>query len=201
LKTADPAQGRRVVLVRHSLPDIRRDVPAAQWGLSEAGRARAEAFARHVDPGSARTVFSSDEPKAVETATALAAAWGLDVQPTRGLHEHDRPEAKMLSRDQFEDRIRQMFARPADLVFGAETAERARRRFTAALMRLVVRSSEDVIVVSHGTVMTLFIAEATGVDPFAFWKKLDMPCAVILELPELRVAGITSQSAQSPRPS
>ena len=48
-----------------------------------------------------------------------------------------------------------------------------------------MRSSEDLIVVSHGTVMTLFVAEATGVDPFAFWKKLEMPCAVTLSVPEL----------------
>ena len=173
------------MLVRHSLPEIRRDVPAAQWGLSDAGRTRATAFARHVDPGSARTVFTSEEPKAMQTGAALASAWGLDVQAIPGLHEHERPKAQMLSREQFEDRIRQMFARPSDLVFGAESAERARRRFTTALMRLFVRSSEDVIVVSHGTVMTLFVAEATGVDPFAFWKKLEMPCAVTLSVPEL----------------
>jgi broad specificity phosphatase PhoE len=189
LKTADAAHGRRLVLVRHSLPEMTRGVPAAQWGLSEAGRARAAAFARCVDPGSARTVFTSEEPKAMETAGALAAAWGVNVEAVPGLHEHERPDAQMLSRDQFEERIRQMFARPADLVFGVESAERARRRFTTALMRLFLRSSEDVIVVSHGTVMTLFVAEAAGVDPFAFWKKLDMPCAITLGVPELHFRG------------
>lgn len=195
MRPFDSAQGRRLVLVRHSLPDIKRDVPAAEWQLSEAGKARAAAFGRQFNPGSARTIFTSEEPKAVGTARALASVWDLPVEATAGLHEHERPAAQMLSRDQFEDRVRQMFARPHELGFGTETAEQARRRFSMALMRLVARSSNDVIAVSHGTVMTLFVAEATGVEPFAFWKSLEMPCAVTLELPELRVAGIVRGGA------
>jgi broad specificity phosphatase PhoE len=171
--------------VRHSVPEIRREVPAASWVLSEAGASRASAFAARVDPGTATTVFASEEPKAVGTAQALADAWGLPVQAVPGLQEHERPQAQMLSRDAFEDRIREMFARPGDLVFGAETADAARRRFTTAVMRLVMRSPEDVVVVSHGTVMTLFVAAATGMEPFAFWKSLEMPSAVVLSIPEL----------------
>lgn len=185
MSPAEPLHGRRLVLVRHSVPEIMRDVPAARWRLSDVGKTRAAAFARRVEPGSARTIFTSEEPKAMETARALASAWGLDVQAVPGLQEHQRPEAQMLSRDQFEDRIRQMFARPGDLVFGAETAEHARRRFTLALMRLIAQSSDDIVAVSHGTVMTLFVAAATGTEPFAFWKNLDMPCAVTLALPDL----------------
>jgi broad specificity phosphatase PhoE len=192
LRPFDSAQGRRLVLVRHSVPDIKREVPAAQWQLSEAGKTRAAAFAGQLDPGSARAIFSSEEPKAVETARALASAWELPVETVPGLHEHERPAAQMLSRDQFEERVRQLFARPGELVFGTETAEQARRRFTLALLRLVARSSDDVIAVSHGTVMTLFVAEATGMEPFALWKSLEMPCAITLELPEFRVAGMTT---------
>jgi broad specificity phosphatase PhoE len=95
--------------------------------------------------------------------------------------------AQILTRDDFEARVRSLFARPADVVFGVESADRARLRFTQAVMRLLLRAREDVIVVSHGTVMTLFVAEAAGVEPFAFWKGLEMPCAVTLSLPELRL--------------
>ena len=179
--------GRRLLLVRHSVPEIRREVPAAQWRLSEAGVARAAAFATQVDPGTARVVCSSQEPKAFETARALAAAWELEAEPVRGLQEHERPDAQMLSRDQFESRIRDLFARPSEPVFGRETADHARRRFTLAVMRIITRAPDDVVVVSHGTVMTLFVAEAAGVDPFTFWKKLDMPCAVMLSIPELEL--------------
>ena len=190
---------RRLVLVRHSVPEIRREVPAASWVLSEAGMSRASAFASRVDPGTASTVFASEEPKAVGTAQALAEAWGLPVQAVSGLQEHERPEAQMLSRDAFEDRIREMFALPGDLVFGAETADAARRRFTTAVMRLVMRSAEDVIVVSHGTVITLFVAAATGMEPFAFWKSLEMPSAVVLSLPDLALTQRSHPLPASPQ--
>jgi broad specificity phosphatase PhoE len=176
------------VLVRHSVPDIRRDIPAAEWRLSDTGKRRAREFARLLDPGTARTIHSSEEPKAVETARALAAEWDCDVSTAAGFHEHERPAAQMLTRDAFEARVRDLFARPAERVFGAETADQARRRFTMALMRAVAASSTDIIVVSHGTVITLFVAEAAGVEPFAFWKKLEMPSAVEMSLPDLQVS-------------
>jgi broad specificity phosphatase PhoE len=188
------------VLVRHSVPDIRRDVPAAAWELSEVGAARASTFASRVDPGTATTVFASEEPKAIGTAHALADAWGLRVRAVPGLQEHQRPEAQMLSREQFEARVREMLARPADLVFGAETADAARRRFTMAVMRLVAGSSEDLVVVSHGTVITLFVAAAAGVEPFAFWKSLQMPSAVVLSVPDLAITARIDVAVGSPPP-
>jgi broad specificity phosphatase PhoE len=171
------------------VPEIRREVPAAEWRLSDAGTVRAAAFARQLDPGTAIKVYSSAEPKALETAHVLQTAWGLDGETIPGLGEHVRPLAQMFSREEFEARVRQMFLRPGELIFGDETADQARRRFTLAVMRLVTGSSNDVIVVSHGTVMTLFAAEAAGLEPFAFWKSLEMPCAVTLSIPDLAVIG------------
>jgi broad specificity phosphatase PhoE len=178
---------RSLILVRHSTPDIKRDVPAAEWHLSSEGERRARTFADRVSFTDATTVFSSCEPKALETAQAIAAKLNLVVEAVPGLHEHERPVAQMLSREAFDQNIRDLFARPGERVFGAETANQARRRFTAALMRLVTRTGGDVLVVSHGTVITLFVAEATGVEPFAFWKRQEMPFAVSLSLPELRL--------------
>jgi hypothetical protein len=144
----------RLILVRHSLPDIRREVPAAEWHLSADGIARAELLARQLDPGSATAVFSSPEPKAFETAQALAATWSLRAEAVPGLEEHLRPEAQWMSREAFE----------------------------------------------HGTVMTLFVAEVAGVEPFAFWKRQEMPFAVTLTLPELALAGTTFLSGAAGTP-
>jgi broad specificity phosphatase PhoE len=107
------------------------------------------------------------------------------------LHEHERPEARMLTREAFEQKIRDLFARPGELVFGAETADQARRRFTGALMRLVLQRPGDIVVVTHGTVMALFVAEAAGMDPFVLWRRQEMPCAITLALPELRIESTT----------
>ena len=173
------------------MPDLRADTPSAEWRLGETGRARAHELALHMDPGDARVVFASREPKAVETADIMATAWGLEAQPVAGLHEHERPLPELMERAAYEQRIRDLFARPSDRVFGAESADEARRRFTLAVMRLVTSSPGDVVAVTHGTVLTLFVAEATGVEPFAFWRRLDLPCAVTLSLPDLKLLAVT----------
>ena len=178
---------RSLVLVRHSTPEIRRDIPAAEWRLSTEGVARARAIADRLPVANAACVFTSCEPKAIETAQAIAAKLGLAVEQVPNLHEHQRPAAQMLPREEFDEAIRDLFARPGELVFGAETADQARRRFTMAVMRLLARAAGDVVVVTHGTVMSLFVAEATGLEPFAFWKRQQMPFAVSLTLPELRL--------------
>jgi len=186
------AQGRRLILVRHSVPDIRPDVPSAEWRLSPEGFARARGLARRVQPQGASAIFTSREPKAAETARAMAGEWGLEVEEVDGLHEHERPLVQIFPREVFEATIRELFNRPGELVFGSETAERARRRFTVAVMRLVAARSGDVVVVTHGTVMTLFVAAAAGVEPFSFWKRQQMPFAVTLALPELRIERIAT---------
>jgi broad specificity phosphatase PhoE len=178
---------RSLTLVRHSLPEVRREIPPAEWHLSLEGAARARTFAERLLPTNAACVFTSCEPKAVETAQAIAGQLDLAVECVPGLHEHERPHAQMLTREAFEERIRDLFARPREIVFGAETADQARKRFTIAVLRLLARTAGDVLLVTHGTVMTLFVAEATGVDPFMFWKRQEMPFAVRLTLPELRL--------------
>ena len=182
--------GRRLILVRHARPEIDRAVPAAEWPLSTAGAASAAQLARRIAHDGVTRVFTSVEPKAVGTARALAAVWEVAVEEVQGLHEHERPEAQWMSREEFESRVRELFATPAECVFGSESADAARRRFTAAVMRLLPRTHGDIVVVSHGTVMTLFVAAVAGLEPFAFWKSLGMPGAVALSLPELTLAGV-----------
>lgn len=182
---------RRLTLVRHSIPDIRAEVPASQWRLSPEGLTLARAFAAQLEPGNADSIGTSTEPKAVQTAEALAEVWKLPVEQLAGLHEHERPVPRMLAREQFETTIRELFARPSELVFGAETADAARERFINAVRTVVERTDRDLLLVSHGTVIALFVAAHTDVNPFEFWKQQEMPCAVTFVLPGLTCEGIT----------
>lgn len=186
---ASGVPARRLVLVRHSIPEILPDRAAAEWRLSAPGLERAREFAGLLDPGTAPAVFSSREPKAAETARALSEVWSVPHEIRSNLHEHERPLARMFPREVFEARVKALFERPSEVVFGVESAAQARQRFTQAIMRLVAETRGDVVAVSHGTVMALFVAEVTGAEPFAFWKRLEMPCAVVLSLPDLALRG------------
>lgn len=174
----------RLILIKHSLPEIDPHKPAAQWPLSAAGRERSVALAAHVRPYAPTRVFSSHEPKAIETAQILAERLGLSFQLVDDLHEHDRRNVRWAERDQFEVAVKQFFDEPNKLVMGHETADEAHTRFAKAVNRLVERHpTEDLAIVAHGTVITLFVARLINTEPFPFWQRLGLPSIVIMEWP------------------
>jgi hypothetical protein len=44
--------------------------------------------------------------------------------------------------------------------------------------------------VSHGTVISLFVAECARIDPYDLWRKLELPSYVVLSLPELQLLDV-----------
>ena len=181
-----------VVLVKHSLPTVVESVPAPSWRLSPAGAARCVALAERLRPFDARAIASSIEPKAVETATLVGQELGLPVDIVEGLHEHDRRDTKLLGDTEYAAAIAALFARPRELAFGRETAAAALARFDAAVMgRLAaLPAADDVIVVSHGTVISLFVAAHSGTDGLGLWKALGLPSFVVLDRSTFRLERI-----------
>ena len=122
---------RRLVLVRHSKPEIERDEPASSWKLGEVGRHRSELLAARLRGFSPEVIWSSKEPKSVETAEIVARAFGVQARTAAGLEEHDRSNVPFFeTRDEFERAVEHFFREPDRLVLGTETAEQALARFT-----------------------------------------------------------------------
>jgi hypothetical protein len=61
-------------------------------------------------------------------------------------------------------------------VYGEESASAALARFSAALDRL----DEGTVVVSHGTVISLYAAARSGRDAFELWSSLELPDLVVV---------------------
>ena len=76
---------------------------------------------------------------------------------------------------------------------GTETAEQALTRFTAAIDRVIEAGQADNIVVTHGTVMTLYAASVAGVEPKRLWRRLGLPSFVVLGLPDLDVRSVVER--------
>jgi len=184
-----------VVLVKHSAPTVIASVPAAEWHLSPGGIERCAGLADRLRAFSTRSITSSAEPKAVETATIVGERLGFPVEVIGDLHEHDRRDTKLLGDDAFRHAIRSLFARPHDRVFGRETAADALARFDAAVGRLLASRGpeEDVIVVTHGTVISLFVAAHTGEDGFGLWSRLGLPSLVVLRRADLSLERIEAE--------
>ena len=177
--------GRVLVLVKHSVPEIVKELPASRWRLSAEGRARCSTLAELLRGYAPDIVVSSVEPKASETGRLVAAALEVPFRTDAGLHDQDRSDVPYYeAADEFEAEVRGLMEQPDTLVMGAETADEARERFTSALDGIIAElKNESIAVVSHGTVIALFVARAVGIEPFPLWKRLGNPSFVVLSLP------------------
>jgi broad specificity phosphatase PhoE len=177
-----------LLLVRHSLPEIRADIPSVQWDLSTVGRLRCEPLARKLKGYSPSVVVTSIEPKAVQTGAIVAQNLGIPALSFTGLHEHERAEVVSGIRGNFETLLANFFAKPKKLIFGRETAEQALERFLHAMKDVFLKyPAGNTVVVTHGTVITLWTTNLVGGDPFTFWKRLGMPSMVVFSRPDLKL--------------
>jgi broad specificity phosphatase PhoE len=189
---------RKLILAKHSLPAIEPDMPAHKWRLSDVGRERCHVLAEQLKVYDPDVIVSSLEPKAIETAHIVADVLGMSFRTARDLHEHDRSNVAFETRERFEQQVAEFFLTPDQLVFGAETADRAHRRFADAVHGLIEEHAEgNLVVVAHGTVITLFVSRVAQIDPYELWKRLGLPSFVGLALPELKVVDEWTMNQQN----
>jgi broad specificity phosphatase PhoE len=172
-----------LILVKHSVPEIEESRPANTWKLSEEGRLRAQQLADQLEQFAPEVIVSSNEPKAKETAEILARRFQLEMQVLPVLHEHDRSNVPYFSHDAFQASIRDFFQKPDELVFGNETAHQAYTRFYQAVHSVLnEHRNRTVVIVTHGTVISLFVSRLTGSPDLELWNMLGLPSFVALEL-------------------
>ena len=175
-------------LIRHANPQIDPSKPANQWQLSTLGIARAGSLAEHLEGRGIQAVISSVEPKAVQTAQILALRLGLPVEVIEGLHEHERPRVAYSTQAEFKAQVARFFVKPDTLVFGQETARQASQRFDVAVQAaLAQHPAQTLAIVTHGTVLSLYISQHCALDAYAFWQSLGIPACIHLDLPSYQV--------------
>ena len=185
---------RKLHLVKHSLPVIDLHQPSSNWRLGPAGSRLSVLVAERLASADVDAVFSSVEPKAEETGRIIADRLGVPFATLEGLQEQARDSVGWLdSVDAFETAISMLFAEPDKPVFGAETADQAHTRFTAALEKVMTAETGDIAVVSHGTVITLYVARANHLEPVPLWKQLGLPSLVTVEWPSGNLLEVVGQ--------
>ena len=184
-------QNRKLILVKHASPFVMPGTPPQRWRLSDQGRESCIPLAEALRAYGPAVIVSSDEPKAQETAQLVAEHLKLASQTAEGLHEHDRSNVPHMRSGEFISHMELFFRRPRELVLGRETAEQATQRFEAGVEEVLkTHPSGNVTIVSHGTVIALFIARHGGENAFALWRKMGLPSLVALSLPGYAVEGI-----------
>jgi broad specificity phosphatase PhoE len=181
---------RKLILIRHSETNPVPGVTASQWQLTEEGRRRCRTLAERLAPYDLRMIVTSIEAKAVQTGQLVSEILDVPTVTADDLHEHDRSNITPLTLDpqEFRATIARLFANPKTLVYGIETADDAHARFAGAVRRVIDSYPDgNLAIVTHATVLTLFVSRLAGLDPFPFWERLGMPAYVVLLLPDLRL--------------
>lgn len=165
-----------VILVRHAMPEVMRGVSSRQWGLSEASREDCVLLAHALPPDIGR-VWSSDERKAKETADVIGLRLGLPVGVDAGFGEVDRPE--VWDRD-YREAAAGYLAGAGEP--GWEDRPAVTRRFAAAVARASSGTEQDIVIVSHGMAMTLWVASIAPIAVVEWWRGLTFPDAWRIEI-------------------
>jgi len=185
----------KLILIKHATPlkDVTR--PSHEWKLSERGRDDARVLADRLRQHHIDIVITSNEPKAEETGRIVAEVLGVPCEPADDLHEHDRSNVPVMPTREFISMIALFFNEPDRLVLGKERANAARDRFERAV-KDVMRSrgeSAGVAIVTHGTVMALFLAERASEAPFDLWRRLQLPSYVVMDWPAGTIESIVDR--------
>ncbi len=185
---------RQLILIRHSKVAIDPEIPSHEWRLSANGRFLSHTLAPKIAPYQPVVFVTSEESKAAETGQIIADDLGVPWHTAPDLQEHDRTGTPFFeSRDEFETAVFNFFTHPDELLLGRETAVATRKRFTQAINHTLIQyPTGNIAIVAHGTVITLFIAHFNQqIDPFPFWRQLQLPDFYILDLPNFNL-NITS---------
>ncbi len=107
----------------------------------------------------------------------------MKAQVADGLHEHDRSNVPYQTEDEFQTSIREFFQKPDTLVYGKETADQAHTRFRQAVFSVLSsHPNETVVIVAHGTVISLFVSRLAGISDLSLWGELGLPSFVVIDL-------------------
>mgnify|MGYP001606565988 CR=1 FL=1 len=178
----------RLVLIKHSVPEMQIHTESRFWHLSEEGRNRCAPLAEKLRRFNLARIVSSNEPKAVETAELLASELSRTHIVRPDLQENDRTGLGFVGVEAYQDTFRRFFAEPDRVIVGTETAEEARARFTTAVEAVLEEFPEETLaIVTHGTVISLLVSEPTAEERFRLWRRLGLPSYVVVSRPLLEI--------------
>jgi broad specificity phosphatase PhoE len=179
---------RNLIIIRHSNSKLDQSLPPDQWGLTEGGRLRCITLADRLESHNPGVILTSVEQKARETGEIVARSLGLSCRTVNGIHEHKREAGRITTQAEFRSRVEALFKKPGELIFGLETAHQALTRFSEAILSIMgLYPDQNVAIITHGTVMSLYYGVVTGKDAYQFWRQLGLPAFYMVSWPDLVV--------------
>ena len=186
-----------LVLVKHAMPVREPAVAPRHWRLGLEGEHQSRRLANRLLAYAPLRLVASPEHKALMTGQLVAAELGLNVSAAAGLEEFDRPPLPLMPKAEHERIVAPIFGDLHRRVLGAESGHDALTRFSAAVdTELAQTDAPNLVVITHGTVISLFVAAHNDIDGFELWKQLACPSFVVLDVPSFSVREIVNARPQ-----
>jgi len=162
--------------LRHAETKVDLSKPAREWSITQDGARLARELATSDKLSVIDGIIHSSEDKAIQTAEVFAE--GLDVQMYQlsGLDELDRAHHGKLTEQEYRDRVRKTLTEPEKNVPGWESGASALKRFEDAVRKVdIMFHRKNVLIVSHGMVLTLYFCKLKGFEAIAYerWSQLE----------------------------
>jgi broad specificity phosphatase PhoE len=183
----------RLILVRHGESvwnEVRRFQGTTDVDLSERGRAQARALSRALRPYRPAVAYVSPLARARETGELALAGTGVPIVPVPELREFSLGEWEGCLSEDIRTRAGDPYGAwvraPLDCPPpGSEPLEAVRERVLVALERIAAehRNGEDVMVVAHGGVISVYICHLLGCSLNTLWRLRVDNCSLTVVTP------------------
>jgi broad specificity phosphatase PhoE len=168
-----------ITYVRHAMAAVEEGVDPADWHLGEATREQARTWADRLEVGEGiGALVSSTEPKALETAVAIAERWPAEVREDDRLREATRPWIGTGYRALAHRYLR------GEAHEGWEPQAAVAERIAGAVGDARdAAAGAAVVIVTHGLALSIHLGDRLGADfdRESFWSRLAFPDAWALE--------------------
>lgn len=172
-----------LVFIRHSKSLVNPNIPITSWGLSEEGRILAKKLNSLPQTKTIEVIYSSLQPKALQTAALATENLDIAVKKDNNLTESTSFTNKFVSLKELEENTRRYYAEKTCSINGGETFKEAQDRFAKALEDIVKKEQgkETIGIVSHGNILAGFVSQITEADPFEIIEKIAQPDVAVFD--------------------
>jgi broad specificity phosphatase PhoE len=167
------------VFLRHAETLKDPSVHPKEWRLTQDGITKIEGYLKRGFFKGITKIVSSGENKAYSTGVPIAENMGLEITQMNEFNEIGRSPV-FLPDDQFLKQKKRQLTELDTQVDGGESGRDALQRFKSGIQNLEEQyNGETILVVTHGTVLSLYFAELNNKFETIFnrWRRLPF-CAI-----------------------
>jgi broad specificity phosphatase PhoE len=164
-----------IYFLRHAESEVDLSTPLHEWPITPDGLEKTKELASKEVFEAIQGIVHSNEKKACQTVDAFAE--GLDVQKyaLSGLDELKREHEGTLSNEEYRARVRETLVNMDENAPGWESGAAALKRFESAVNKInMMFHRKNILVVSHGIVLTAYFCKLKNFQSIAFerWSQL-----------------------------